>query len=354
MRSSETTIKVVKRKGQYLCSFPYDSKIVQVMRQLPGRTWHAKEMVWAIPEESIRADELQQKLETVATVDFEFELNNRAITREVARGEEYLRRQRYSQHTIKSYLYHIRLFLEHIPSCQEINSDQIAHYISCIAESGVYSCSYQNVAVNAIKFYIETVCGHKMPPVTLRPKREKHLPTVLSELEVAAIIRSLTNIKHKAIISLIYSAGLRVSEAVNLKITDLEFDRSLIRIVQGKGKKDRIVPLSGRFCAMLQEYRKEYQSKTWLFEGQKGGMYTVRSIQSLFHEACVRAKITKKATVHTLRHSYATHLLEKGTDLRIIQELLGHSSSKTTEIYTHVSTRFISKVRSPFDELELD
>ena len=352
MRSVETTIQVIKRNGQYLCSFPYNSKIVQVMRQLPDRTWDAKEKVWSIPEKSIHADELQQKLETVATVTFE--LDNGPVNRELEKCTEHLRRQRYSRHTIKGYLYQIRLFLGQLPSVQEITPDHITHYISCIAESGVYSSSYQNIAVNAIKFYIETVCGHKMPAIALRPKREKHLPTVLSEQEVAAIIRSLTNIKHKTIIALIYSAGLRVSEAVSLKITDLEFDRGLIRIVQGKGKKDRIVPLSERLYAMIQEYRKEYQPKTWLFEGQKGGMYTVRSIQSLFHEACLRAKITKKATVHTLRHSYATHLLEKGTDLRIIQELLGHSSSKTTEIYTHVSTRFISKVRSPFDELELD
>lgn len=128
MRTGETTIKVRKRNGQYLCSFPYNSKIVQVMRQLPGGTWHAKEMVWSVPEESIHADELQQKLESIATVTFEID------TGDVSR---------------------------------KITPEHITHYISCIAESGVYSSSYQNIAVNAIKFYIETVCGHKMPTIAL-------------------------------------------------------------------------------------------------------------------------------------------------------------------------------------------
>ncbi|WP_234969128.1 tyrosine-type recombinase/integrase [Alkalispirochaeta americana] len=125
-------------------------------------------------------------------------------------------------------------------------------------------------------------------------------------------------------------------------------------LVQAKGRKDRQVPLSPRLWELLKQYRQEYQPKTWLFEGQKGGQYTVRSIQALFQRACKTAGIAKPATVHTLRHSYATHLLEKGTDLRIIQELLGHASTKTTEIYTHVSTTLISRVPNPLDELDLE
>lgn len=175
----------------------------------------------------------------------------------------------------------------------------------------------------------------------------------MAQREVSAIIRSISNTKHRTAICLIYSAGLRVSEAINLRLADIDYDRGMIRIAQSKGRKDRHVPLSERLCAYLEEYLAEYTPKVWLFEGQKGGRYSIRSIQQIFHRACRSAGIRKPATVHTLRHSFATHLLENGTDLRIIQELLGHASTRTTEIYTHVSTALITRVTSPLDELEL-
>lgn len=298
--TSALTVLVQKKRENYLCSFPYNLKAVQVMRDLPGRTWLPGEKAWAIPVDRIPVDELRKRLETVATVKFMFPVSSVPVRCEIEKCVEHLKRRRYSRHTVKNYVFHIRQFLEFLQEPGDFSHDDITGYINRIAQAGVYSSSYQNLAINAVKFYIETVCNRKMPPVALRPKREKHLPMVLSESEVTSIIRSLINIKHKTIICLIYSAGLRVSEAVSLKIADIDFDRALIRIVQGKGKKDRNVPLSGRLHSLMQEYRAEYQPKTWLFEGQKGGMYTVRSIQCLFHEACKRAGITKKATVHTL------------------------------------------------------
>lgn len=153
-------------------------------------------------------------------------------------------------------------------------------------------------------------------------------------------------------LSLIYSCGLRRSELIHLKITDIDSNRNIVIIRQSKGKKDRIAPLSTKILEMLRQYYSIYKPKIWLFEGQNGiEQYSDHSLQSVLKQALVKAKISKPVTLHWLRHSYATHLLESGTDLRYIQELLGHNSSKTTEIYTHVSTKSIQQIKSPFDDL---
>ena len=185
-----------------------------------------------------------------------------------------------------------------------------------------------------------------------RPKRAKVLPNVLSKEEVKKILEANSNLKHKAMLSMIYSCGLRRSELLNLKFSDIDSKRNIVLLKNAKGKKDRIAPLSPKILAMLRTYYKEYKPKNWLFEGQKQGeQYSEKSLQSVLKQALQKVGITKPVTLHWLRHSYATHLLESGTDLRYIQELLGHSSSKTTEIYTHVSTKNIQQIKSPFDDL---
>jgi integrase/recombinase XerD len=185
-----------------------------------------------------------------------------------------------------------------------------------------------------------------------RPKREKLLPNVLSKEEIKLILNAHSNIKHKAMLSLIYSCGLRRSELLNLKPSDIDSKRNIIIVRQAKGKKDRIAPLSLKIIEMLREYFILYKPSIYLFEGQtKGTAYDERSLQKVLKQAIEKVGIKKPVTLHWLRHSYATHLLENGTDLRYIQEILGHSSSKTTEIYTHVSTKSIQKITSPFDYL---
>jgi integrase/recombinase XerD len=182
--------------------------------------------------------------------------------------------------------------------------------------------------------------------------KEKKRPEVLSYQEVAKILKVITNLKHRAILFLVYSAGLRVGEVVNLKISDIDSDRMLIHVKQGKGKKDRYTVLSQIALDELRIYVKRYRPDDWLFQGGDGkGHLTERSVQKVFDKARTAAGIKKDVSVHTLRHSFATHLLEGGTDLRYIQELLGHSSSKTTEIYTHVTEKSISKIQSPLDRL---
>ena len=186
-----------------------------------------------------------------------------------------------------------------------------------------------------------------------RPNKEKTLPSVLSTQEVIDILKQTENIKHKAILMTIYSAGLRISESINLKFKDIDSDRMQIRVEQGKGKVDRYSLLSKRTLMILREYYKQYRSTVWLFEGvKKGEQYSTRSIQQVFQDAVHKAGITKDVSVHTLRHSFATHLLENGTDLRYIQSLLGHANSKTTEIYTHITTKGFDQIKSPLDTLD--
>jgi integrase/recombinase XerD len=185
-----------------------------------------------------------------------------------------------------------------------------------------------------------------------RPRREKRLPNVLSKEEVKAILEAHNNLKHKVMLSLIYSCGLRCGELLALEPTHIDSKRNIILIKNSKGKKDRIVPLSQKILEMLRIYYKLHKPKCYLFEGQTTGMpYDKRSLQLVLKQALNKTKIIKPVTLHWLRHSYATHLLENGTDLRYIQEILGHSSSKTTEIYTHVSTNSIQRIKNPFDDL---
>ncbi len=185
-----------------------------------------------------------------------------------------------------------------------------------------------------------------------RPKGEKKLPNVLSKEEVKLILNAHHNIKHKTMLSLIYSCGLRRGELLNLKPADIDSKRNLILIKQSKGKKDRIVPLSPKILEMLRSYYICYKPKTWLFEGRnENEPYDERSLSNVLKQALTKSNIQKPVSLHWLRHSYATHLLESGTDLRFIQELLGHSSSRTTEIYTHVSTKSLQQIKSPFDDL---
>ncbi|MFE3869601.1 tyrosine-type recombinase/integrase [Flavobacterium sp. LS2P90] len=185
-----------------------------------------------------------------------------------------------------------------------------------------------------------------------RPKRSKVLPNVLSKGEIKLILNAHSNIKHKSMLSMIYSCGLRRSELLNLKFSDIDSKRNIVLLKNAKGKKDRIAPLSPKILKMLRDYYIAYKPKNWLFEGQiSGEQYSEQSLQNVLKQALKKAKISKPVSLHWLRHSYATHLLESGTDLRYIQELLGHSSSKTTEIYTHVSTKSIQQIKSPFDDL---
>jgi site-specific recombinase XerD len=213
------------------------------------------------------------------------------------------------------------------------------------------SISYQNQFISGVKKFFEYK-GYSYEAISIeRPRKEKKLPVILSGNEVKALFSTITNLKHKALLSLLYSAGLRIGEAIALEITDIDSQRMLIHVRQAKGKKDRYTLLSVVFLEILRAYYLAYKPKKYLFEGQDGGHYSNASAQKVLKNALFKAGITKKATLHSLRHSFATHLLEKGTDIRYIQELLGHSSPKTTMIYTHVTQTSLKKIKNPFDDL---
>ncbi len=254
--------------------------------------------------------------------------------------------RKYSYKTVKVYLYCNRDFLNFIgkkPS--EITDNDMKAYLVYLSEGKQSSTSTLNQAINALKFYYGTMLNKKFVYEVKRPRKDKKLPVVLSKEEVAKILSSIENIKHKAILMLIYSAGLRVGEVVKLKPEDIDSERMLIHIKGAKGRKDRCTMLSERAIEVLREYWKEYRPQKWLFSGQnKERHITTRTVEKIFSNACNDAGILKEVTVHSLRHSFATHLLESGVDLRYIQEVLGHKSSKTTEIYTHVSTKDIGKI----------
>jgi site-specific recombinase XerD len=207
--------------------------------------------------------------------------------------------------------------------------------------------------MNAIKFYFEQVMKYEKLffEEILRPPKKSTLPKVIGQKDIIKLFSVVENPKHLLMLKLCYGMGLRVSEIVNLKISDIDSGRMMVLVESGKGKKDRYVPLPQSVFGNLQEYYVAYKPKEFLFEGQYGGQYSIRSVQAVFHTAMKKAKINKAVGIHGLRHSYATHLLEAGTDMVFIQKLLGHKSIKTTEIYAKITNKQLAKVKSPLDDL---
>jgi site-specific recombinase XerD len=260
-----------------------------------------------------------------------------------------------SMNTQNTYLSETYSFLNLLgdTDAQTLDTKRLASYLLYCHNTLKLSENSIHSRMNALKFLYEKVLANGTIIENIpRPKRKKMLPKMLSKKEVVKLIQVCTNIKHRLIIKLIYGMGLRVSELVNLKIEHLDSGAMKVHIVNAKGKKDRVLPLPDTILGELREYYTIYVPKIYLFEGQAGGQYTTRSVQSIFKQNMLKAGIRKQIGVHGLRHSYATHLLEQGADIRFIQKLLGHSSIKTTEIYTHVSNLDLLKIISPLDSLE--
>jgi integrase/recombinase XerD len=265
-----------------------------------------------------------------------------------------MRLRNYSERTIATYTSLLKMFIEdcNTKSIDETNSNIVKQYIENKVSKGDYSFSFQNQLINSLKLYYQWIHHIRLENISLpRPKRPKVLPDVLSKEEVKKLLDVTINPKHKIALSLIYACGLRRSELLNLKITDIDSKRMVIWIRAGKGQKDRFTPLPEPLLLMLREYWKAYKPKLWLFEGQWGEQYSGQSLHNVFKNALHTAKINKDVSLHNLRHSYATHLHEAGTDIYYIQQLLGHKHVKTTEIYTHISKKKLEKIRSPFEDL---
>jgi site-specific recombinase XerD len=355
---NNTTIKL---------KFPFSKEHISKLKTMPYCYWDSKGKYWTIPYTENIKDEIVYYFKSYNFKIVYKQIKQNKPIKKIKRNykivkkcpEEYIEKlklKRYSENTKKVYVPLFEDFINYFKtkSLDDISEEDIKNYLLYLVGKRKVSASYQNQAINSIKFYYEKVLGGVRTFYNIdRPFMPKTLPTVLSEAEILRIVKSITNIKHKSIILLIYSAGLRISELINLKISDIDSERMIISIKGAKGKKDRISLLSKKVLLILREYFKQYKPKKWFFEGQKGEEYSTKSIQKIFKVACQKANIIKKVTVHTLRHSFATHLLERGTDLRYIQELLGHGSSKTTEIYTHITRKGMDKVKSPLDNLNI-
>ena len=265
--------------------------------------------------------------------------------------------KRYSENTIVVYKDQIVRFFNYYSKIDpsELTDENVKEYMLFLLEKKKISFSYQKQVISAIKFYFEKILRRETKKYYFEIPRskERKLPIVLSKLEVKQIIESTNNLKHKTILSTIYSAGLRLSESVNLKIADIDSERKLIYVRGGKGKKDRTTILSTELLKLLRKYYKEYQPKVWLFESLERDQYSKSSVQEIFYKSLRRSNVDKKVSVHSLRHSFATHLLEQGEDLRYIQKILGHKNSKTTEIYTHITSTGLKKLKSPLDSIDL-
>lgn len=351
MEGIGSLIYVQEMGNELKITFKYSSDRVSKIKKLPGHRWDPNKKAWYIYnnfdnrcylEKLFQGEDI---IENVQVNDSNLKLHTHMKEGLVLKG--------FSQKTVKSYLGHIKRFEQFIQKpIIDMDTSDIKRYILYLINEKKTSHSFANQAISSIKFlwtYTLKRPADKIEQLP-RPKKERKLPNVLSKEEVTRILRSVKNEKHKTILFLIYSAGLRVGEAVRLQLSDIDSKRMLIKVKQGKGRKDRYTLLSEVALNQLRKYYYLYKPETWLFPGGKEGSFlTERTVQKIFENACVNAKIKSHATVHSLRHSFATHLLESGTDLRYIQELLGHSSSKTTEIYTHVTENSLSNIKSPLD-----
>jgi len=262
-----------------------------------------------------------------------------------------LKIRNYSESTLDSYTNSLIQFSKWNIQNRVISKDLLFEYVEFLRDRN-RSYSYIKNGIMALRLFSELITGKTLNNNFLRNmKRSSKLPDVLSESEVKSVIDSIINLKHKAIISMIYSCGLRISECIKLRVTDIDSERMMVKIRESKGKKDRYVPLSMKMLDLLRQYYKKFKPGLYLFAGQKKPQYSPKSIQNILKKALSVCGITKQITVHSLRHSFATHLVEQGTDIRIIMEILGHKDIRTTQIYTHISSSNISKIRNPFDSL---
>ncbi|HET8859869.1 tyrosine-type recombinase/integrase [Marivirga sp.] len=346
----------------------YPDKVIQALiKSLSGVKWSEKFQMVYLPNNQQNFYTILKTFKGVAWVNMKYFARNKPVN---TYGEDLkiddlrkkypkipeayfqkLELKRYALKTAENYTACFDRFRRHFPTRKLMSIDEtdIKNYLKGLAQRK-YSDSFVNLSINSIKFYYEVVEGMPNRFYDIeRPMKTERLPEILSKEEVIAMINKTFNIKHQCIISLLYSSGLRRGELLNLKLSDIDGKRMTIRVEQGKGKKDRYSILSEKLLLKLRLYYKQYKPTHYLFEGKKGMQYSGSSIRQIVAKAAKNANINKTVRPHMLRHSFATHLLEAGTDLRHIQLLLGHNSTKTTEIYTHVATDTFKTIKNPLD-----
>lgn len=332
-----------------------------LIREFPGRQFSRTHSCWYVDYEAEVVRKLHALLSEVQYVNLSSELNEAGDQASVLMAlpdgyHECLVRVRYSQATASNYESQMRAFINwlHPRKLCDITTEVIHAYLVYLVSVRKVSVSTQNTAINAIKFYLEKVqYGERKVYYVDRPIKEVKLPRVLSQEEVRRMIEVTKNPKHRCMLLLLYSAGLRMSELLNLRWRDFDTDRMQLFVDGGKGKKDRMTLLSDQVVEYVKYYLSLHRPVEFLFEGPGHQRYSPRSVNMIVHRAAKLAGVQKDVSAHTLRHSFATHLLEQSIDIRYIQVLMGHESSKTTERYTHITTRGLSRIKSPLDGLGL-
>lgn len=332
--------------NHFAVRFAYNPDIIVNIKKIHGARWSAVNKCWIISANDQNLFFLESEFSGCVDTD-----NIYGIWPMLRQ----MRILKYSQNTVKQYL-HVNL--ECLKFCNkninDIQADDIRSFLNFIIDTKSVSTSTVLSVINALKFLYGNILNKKFIYDIKRPRKDKKLPAVLSKEDISLLLNCPSNPKHRLLLSLAYSAGLRVSEVTSLKVSDIDFCRRIITIHGGKGRKDRQSILSVKLCSVLKEFIVTEKPDLWLFASfDKKGHLSIRSAQKIFDSAVVKAGIKKDVSFHSLRHSFATHLLENGIDLRCIQELLGHSSIKTTEIYTHVSIQRLAGISSPLDTLDI-
>jgi integrase/recombinase XerD len=330
--------------------FEKNLSLINLLKQSVKAKWSASTKCWYVPDNAHYRLLFQLPPKSIGKEAFSniHEVNKPAMLR----FQEQLILKGYSPNTIRTYTLEFAQLLYVLKSfcVDDLQPDRLrSYFLFCIQKLNM-SENHLHSRINAIKFYFEQVLRREKFFFEIpRPKKPSLLPQVLDKADVKNMLKATENLKHKVMLKLCYGMGLRVSEVVTIKITHIDSKRMQVLVSQAKGKKDRYVNLPQSVLDELREYFKLYKPKEYLFEGANGGQYSIRSVQAVFKTAMQKANINKKVGIHSLRHSFATHLMEQGTNLNFIQKLLGHNDIKTTMIYTHVSDSSISNVKSPLD-----
>lgn len=352
--------KVHRKKSQLLVRFSYHNRLIALIRSMEGSYWSKSLQTWYVNYSEENVQTILTLFKGITKVDTSKLTNKKLFKRNLTESQKkllnsfylFLKGKRYSKSTIQTYTFFIADFINFHSKTplEDLTNRAVELFIEKVFLERNYSISTQRQFISALKVFIVFYPHTEINNLILeRPKKSRKLPSVLSQEEVLRIIASTQNLKHRAILVLIYSCGLRISELINLELTDFYIERKQLIIKNGKGRKDRYISLADSFIPLLSNYYYSYQPKIYFVEGQKGGKYSAESVRQFLKKSCIKANIKKTVTPHTLRHSYATHLLENGVDIRYIQSLLGHAKPETTMIYTHVKRKDLMEIQNPLD-----
>ncbi|WP_299665888.1 tyrosine-type recombinase/integrase [uncultured Polaribacter sp.] len=351
--------KFHRKKPRILIKFAYSKKLIAIIRAVSGCYWSATLKSWYLEDTQENLKIITTLFSGICKIDVtklhppKRQLNSSQKTL-LNNFYKFLKGKRYSKSTVNTYVFFIADFINYHrdKDLTLLNNRSVEAFIETIFIKRKYAVSTQRQFISALKLFTIYYPDTHIENLELtRPKRSRKLPSILSPEEVVAILQTTKNLKHRAIIALLYSSGLRVGEITNLQLSNIDIVRKQVKIVSGKGRKDRFVVLANSFLPLLQNYLRSYKPHFYFIEGPGRNKYSESSIRKFLQKNVALTTIKKKVTPHTLRHSYATHLLENGVSLRHIQELLGHAKPETTMIYTHVAKKDLLAIQSPLDSI---